>query len=378
MNVSRLRAQRYRSLRDFEIQLGPLNLLIGANAAGKSNVLDALRFLADGLREKDFSRPLAARGGSLHLAWKGEEADEIELELNFESSATSFEWKIVFDRDGVKREEVNQVAPVPKKNLLTARYGKGHWKGSDRTQKLELTSNTGCALAVAAADPDFAARELDAFIRGWAFFDFEPQQLRRASFSAFGDGDQLELTGRNLAQRLYALEHGDLGSRNAFQAIVSSTRAILGLPESIETRRSDEEGRYYFVQREPGLNFPVNQVAVSAGTLRVLALMAALFAEGKPGLVGIEEPENYVHPRALGELGKLIGSASHNLQILVTTHSPILLNAIQDPDVVRVIARTPGEGTTLSQSGSTDEIRDALDASGFGLGDYFDSRGFGT
>lgn len=377
MKVSRLRARRYRSLRDFEIEIGALNLLIGANAAGKSNVLDALRFLADGLREKDFSRPLAARGGPLHLAWKGEEADEVDLELNFDQPPHSFLWKVVLDRHGVKREELNQVAPKYL-NLLLAEYGKGEWKGKSGARKLQMTTSTGCALAVAAADPEFAARELDEFIGGWAFFDFEPQQLRRASFSAFGDGDQLELTGRNLAQRLYALDHGDSAAKAAFKNIVENTRAILGLPEKIETRKSDEEGRYYFVQTEPGLNFPVNQVAVSAGTLRVLALMAALFAEGKPGLVGIEEPENYVHPRALGELGSLIVIASTSLQILVTTHSPILLNAIQDPEAVRVIVRSPESGTTLKPCASVGDIRAALKDSGFGLGDFYDSQGFGA
>ena len=74
MRLLTLHAERYRSLRDQRIGLDGFNLFIGANASGKSTILDALRFLGEAVRARDFRQPVFARGGLLHLAWKGDEA----------------------------------------------------------------------------------------------------------------------------------------------------------------------------------------------------------------------------------------------------------------------------------------------------------------
>jgi predicted ATPase len=71
MKLTDLRATNYRSVQDGELELLGLDILIGANASGKSNVLDALAFLAQGLREKDFAQAVLQRGSVVHLAWKG-------------------------------------------------------------------------------------------------------------------------------------------------------------------------------------------------------------------------------------------------------------------------------------------------------------------
>ena len=81
MRVAKLHARQYRSLRDVTVGLNELNLFIGANAAGKSTVLDALRFLHEGAREQDFVGAVRGRGGIIHLPWKGEAAEETELAI---------------------------------------------------------------------------------------------------------------------------------------------------------------------------------------------------------------------------------------------------------------------------------------------------------
>ena len=74
MKLLNLQAHHYRSLRDEIIPLKDLNLFIGTNASGKSTILDALRFLHEGVQERDFRPPVFSRGGIVHVAWKGEEA----------------------------------------------------------------------------------------------------------------------------------------------------------------------------------------------------------------------------------------------------------------------------------------------------------------
>ena len=101
MKLSRLVAKNYRSLRDESIDLSDLNLFIGANASGKSTILDALRFLYEGVRTRDFRVPVFQRGGIIHLTWKGEEADRIELAVSLENEHRIYEWQVRLVRDGM-------------------------------------------------------------------------------------------------------------------------------------------------------------------------------------------------------------------------------------------------------------------------------------
>ncbi|MGH9505687.1 MAG: AAA family ATPase [Terriglobales bacterium] len=365
------------------MNVGPLNLLIGANAAGKSNILDALRFLAEGFSGKDFSRPLSMRGGPLHLAWKGEPAQPVELKAECtRDNGESLAWKVAVDSvagkgkdaDEVSREEVILTSPgKPPSKLLSAEHGEGWWWSGEK-RRLKLVAPTGCALSAAMNDPGFLARDLGEFVTGWAFFDPDPQQIRRPAY-AVDDGAPFDMHGRNLAQRLFALQEED---NERLERVVKATRDILGLPNSVQPRHNEEDGRYYFVQREPGLEFPVIQAAVSSGTLRVLAFMLALFGEKDTRLVGIEEPENYVHPKALADLAETIRAASEKVQVVITTHSPLLLSALGAPEAVRIVRRDPAAGTLAVAEGDPASVASALEASGFGLGEYYETQGFGA
>jgi predicted ATPase len=84
MKLSSLKVSRYRSLREETVHLGDLNLFIGTNASGKSSILDALRFLHEGVLERDFREAVHSRGGIVHIAWKGEEARQTGLTVRIE------------------------------------------------------------------------------------------------------------------------------------------------------------------------------------------------------------------------------------------------------------------------------------------------------
>lgn len=185
------------------------------------------------------------------------------------------------------------------------------------------------------------------------------------------ESSRLDHFGRNLAQTLFRLDDA------ARQDILEATRAIVGLPEAIEPRSAEDEDRFYFVQKEESLRYRVHQMGVSSGTLRVLALMTALRTSSEAKLIGIEEPENYVHPSALSALVEYLGSVGENIQLVITTHSPLVLDALGDPEGVRVVRRDAQRGTIV-EAGDADTVRRALDASGFGLGEYYQTRGFGS
>ncbi len=293
MRLAKRRASNYRSLRDEVIELDGLNLFIGANASGKSTVLDA-------------------------------------------------------------------------------RKGEGWWCSGERGERVVLKHGaTMCALTAAAADASFPARHVADFVERWGFFDPNPFLLRRDWTGL--DSGRFDPYGRNLGETLYNLEKTSV---DVFDSIINATRDIVGLPSAIEPREADD--RFYFVQREPGLQYTVHQMGVSSGTLRMLALMTALLAGPNANLIGIEEPENYLHPTALASFTEFVASSCDRVQFMVTTHSPLLLDYLDDPSAIRIVQRNPDGATTVSQRTNGAGVRQALDESGFGLGAFYETKGFGA
>ena len=354
--------------------IGSFNLFIGANASGKSTILDALRFLSEAVLERDFKGPMLSRGGMIQLAWKGAVASKMELAVRVADGDNTFDWTIGLFRKGyefeIEESAYQTCKGAPRSQLLEATGGKGWWWSGESGRKIPLSqSPTSCALAAAAADASFPAHDAAQFIARWGFFDPNPFLLRRDWSSV--ESPRLDHYGRNLAETLYRL---DADTR---QRILQATKAILGLPEDIEPRLAKEEGHFYFVQQEAGLRYRVHQTGVSSGTLRMLALMTALHTSPEPKLIGIEEPENYLHPTALSSFAEYLGNVSENIQLVITTHSPLVLDVLCDPRVVRVVRRD-GERGTVVDAGDSEGVRRALEASGFGLGEYYQTRGFGN
>ena len=375
MKLLKLEAKNYRSLVDASIELGSLTLFIGANASGKSAILDALRFLGEAVQSRDFRGPVFSRGGILNLAWKGQEASQVELTVVFEDEDRCFEWSVQLIRESYDfhvQEQVWEIIPgSAPTHLLWAEKGEGWWWSGEKGEKVILKQPlTTCALAGASADASFPAREVSEFVGRWGFCDPNPFLLRRDW--NLPDSGGFVPYGRNLGETLYALS---TSSPEILKKIVSATRSVVGLPSEIETRESED--RCYFVQYEPGLKFPVNQMGVSSGTLRMLALMTAVYGQPETTLIGIEEPENYVHPAALSSFVEHMIDARDRVQFMVTTHSPILLDFLDIPEAVNVVKRDDSLGTTVLKEGDPASVREALNASGFGLGEYYETKGFG-
>ena len=375
MELSSIAIKNYRSLRDVRVDLKNLNVFIGANATGKSAILDALRFLSEAIRTRSFRVPAYARGGILNMAWKGREAEEVEFTVVI-GGDRRFYWEVRLTRTGHQdftvTERVRETTEgSPPTQLLESDRGRGWWWSGEGSKGVDLLQEpTNCALASASADASFPAREVAEFIARWGFFDPSPFLLRRDW--NLPDADSLDVYGRNLAETLYDLPNPELIK------VVDATRSVVGMPTRVEPRMSEDQERFYFVQHEPGLRFSVNQMGVSSGTLRMLALMTALYGQQGTDLMGIEEPENYIHPAALYAFAEHINAAKDRLQILITTHSSLMLDLLDDPASIIIVKRDENLGTYVQSEPNPDGVRKALEASGFGLGQYYETRGFGA
>ena len=379
MKLSSISVKNYRSLHDVRVDLKDLNVFIGANASGKSAILDALRFLSEAIRARSFRAPANSRGGILNMTWKGRDArgrdaDEVEFVVVIDGGRR-FEWNVRLvreDRDFVVAENVKETTEgSPPTDLLVSNKGEGWWWSREESRGVDLLQEpTSCALSAASSDATFPAREVADFIAKWGFFDPSPFLLRR-DWSPL-DADSLDMYGRNLAETLYSLPETRL------KKVVSATQSIVGVPTSVVPRITEDQERYYFVQHEPGLHHTVHQTGVSSGTLRMLALMTALYGQQGTALIGIEEPENYIHPTALHAFAEHIDATKGSLQILITTHAPLMLDLLDEPASIIFVRRDDSFGTYVQSEPNPDGVRKALEASGFGLGQYYETRGFGA
>jgi predicted ATPase len=94
-----------------------------------------------------------------------------------------------------------------------------------------------------------------------------------------------------------------------------------------------QDGRLILQIKDAPFNKPILAKFASDGTLKMLAYLTVLYDPDTPQLVGIEEPENHLHPRLLPQLAEECRSASANAQLMVTTHSPFFVNGLRPPEV---------------------------------------------
>ena len=149
-----------------------------------------------------------SRGKMLNLAWKGEEAYQIELVVTLQDGEGLIVWSVQLTRQGYPFQVAERVerrsAHRPPELLLEADSGVGWWWSDNNKRRVTMKqSSTSCALAAAAADASFPGRDIADYVRRWGFFDPNPFLLRR-DWAGLESG-RFDHYGRNLGETLHAL-----------------------------------------------------------------------------------------------------------------------------------------------------------------------------
>lgn len=387
--LKRIRVKGYKSLAAVDIELAPLTLLFGPNAAGKSNFLDALQLLSKiaasrTLREA-FESPY--RGKPLESFAIGEkgikgllerERLSFSLEADFELSdavVDAVNRQIQEMRrpggDGRAGEKGNtpgrvrerylryrvEVEMIPRSGILlmadeylAALNAKGEPTGSRnpfiRRQgdkiRLRLEGQAHptdydryldhSILSMPHYPPHYphltaARRELES----WLFFYFEPRERMRAA-GPVKEVRHIGLMGEELAAFLNTLQ---ARQPQQFQAVERALHTVLPNVDGIEVAVSNL-GEVELFLSENGVSIPAR--VLSEGTLRMLGLLALTGADEPPSLVGFEEPENGVHPGRIRLIAELLRTraALGSTQYIVTTHSPLLPDLLPDESLFAV------------------------------------------
>ncbi len=347
-----------------EIELQPLNVLIGPNASGKSNLIEALGLL------KALPGRLAAAvlqgGGVAEWLWKGgaEGAGAaVETVVTYPESDTSLRHRLSFTADFARLQLLDEeVTPVSKKwdrEKVYYHYETGAGlaqvnsvdqkrKDGRRTNFLRDPKEFSTTESVLSQlrDPviypelTYLARVLGQIrlFRGWHFNDRNPP---RAPAATDQPDDFLLDDASNLALIL-----NDLQNRPAVKkTVLDGLRKFYDRAEDITTKV--QGGTVQIFLHERGLRRPIPAVRLSDGMLRYLCLLTILCHPEPPPLVCIEEPELGLHPDILPTVAELLVEASRRTQLFVTTHSTTLVSALDEVPEAVIVCEHDDEGTHL-------------------------------
>ncbi len=368
--LQRVVLKNYKSIAACDVQLGPLTFLVGPNGAGKSNFLDALRFVADSLRTS-LDHALRDRGGINDVRRRsGGHPTHFGVRLVFSLPAGEtghYAFRVGSQRGGgyeVQREECYVLGL----SGLHSFHVEGGTLASSSVRPAPAASLDRLYLVNASGLPEF--RPVYDALSSMGFYSLNPDRIR--DLQSPDSGRLLARDGSNLASVL-----AELAARNpeAKRRVEEYLGKIVPGVSRVETKNIGPKATLEFGQAVAGSQYPWHFLAanMSDGTLRALGILVALFQSGgrngaglRVSLVGIEEPELALHPAAAGLLIEGLRDASRSTQVLVTSHSPDLLD---NPQVTSdsLLAVDADEGMTiigpLDEAGKS-ALRDRLYTAG--------------
>lgn len=363
--LTRVRIENFRSIAACDARLGPLTVLAGPNASGKSNFLDALRFVRDVLHSS-LGQALDPRGGLdevLHRSPGGERADSFRIRLDVTVPASG--------RATLDASYLLEVGPEEDRGAVIRREELSFPELPDLRfppREPDLFSLAGWpdyAILSMATSEHRAVSAVAQGLSSMRFYELHTPVLRDIDQTPRGRGDVvLGERGEHLARVLSLLARHRPWIKETIDGYVST---MIDNAVGLDGKELPEADLAYLVGRfvEDGGEKEVDRRSLSDGTLRLVGVLAALFqpraTDGSIPIVGIEEPEISLHPRMLGALYDALLGASHNTQVMVTTQSTDLLdNPSAHPDHLLVV-RDDGHGSVI---GPIDETGRRLLADG--------------
>lgn len=344
--IQYLRVENFRALRSIELKnLTSLTVLLGPNGSGKSTVFDVFNFLSEcfqyGLRHA-WDR----RGRAKELKTRGQDGPVvIELKYRERRSLPIITYHLALDEGSkgpiVAEEWLQWTRGQGGKpfRFLDYRHGQGRAVSGDmpdsQDQRIETPLRSPDLIAVNtlgqfAEHPRVAA--LREFITDWYVSYLSIEDTR--SQPEAGPQERLSKTGDNLPNVVqFLMEQHPEHLEGIFATL---RRRVPQLERVIPEPMPD--GRLLLQIKDAPFERPVLSRFASDGTLKMLAYLVVLQDPEPAQFIGIEEPENFLHPRLLPELAEECRAASGRSQLLVTTHSPFFLNAIH-PEEIRVLYR---------------------------------------
>ncbi len=342
--VNRVILRNFKSIGYCDVRLGPLTFLVGPNGAGKSNFIDALHLVRDALNGS-LDNALNERGGLSEVRRRSSgHPTHFGIRLEF-TLPDRQQGHFAFNVGALKGGGYE----VQTEECVIGGIGKGPSFRIDRgevraTSEATFPAVTSDRLALVAASGLAAFRPVFDALSSMSFYNLNPKLMRELQKPQ--EGRLLKPAGENIASVLAHLERVGLEQLNTIQEYLQTVAPMV---HGIERKQVGPMETLEFRQDMAGSKYPWRFLAqnMSDGTLRALGILVALFQGNQdysPTMVGIEEPETALHPAASAALREALARAAKHTQIIVTSHSPDLLDDSDIPtDSIMAVISERGE-----------------------------------
>ena len=372
--LEKVHIKNFLSLRDVTLPLKPLTVLVGPNASGKSNALNALVHLNkmmvdEKLPSEKFIQDTLWAGGAQKIGF--------DLHTKVAENQTLYNLEIVAKPDCLFQTEQLLVNDI---DVISIQNGIGVVRDEIGDKEIPYNSNELALRSAGNYGEKPVTRALTEFIKEWEFYTFVPDFIR-LSLTKFvptekeiGESPKLGIIGTELPEILW---NWYKNSPESFQNVNDSLAAAT--KREIDYRLIDGRHQLFMIEEEKN-SIPLKNA--SDGILRLIAYYILLNEPELPPLIAIEEPERNLHPGALKDVAYVLEQIAQYSQVIITTHSSQLLGAFNPESLgdslgVLLLRNRPGFGTEVLNLEDYRDERESLQGwiDDFGIGSaIFDSE----
>lgn len=324
--LTRVVLRNYKSIAKCDVRLTPLTYLVGANGSGKSNFLDALHFVRDALAGS-LDNALNERGGLPEVRRRSSGHPNhfgIRLEFRLRNGQEGhYAFNVGALAGGGYEVQVEEcaLAGIGKGPFFRLEHGK--LKASSEATFPAVTADR---LALVSASGLAVFRPVFDALTAMGFYNLNPKLIRELQKPQ--DGRLLKPAGENVVS---VINHLERTAPASLKVIEEYLQTVVPTVHGVKRKQIGPMETLEFRQDVVGAKDPWRFQAqnMSDGTLRALGVLTALFQGNQdhaPSLIGIEEPETALHPAASAALREALQRASGQTQVIVTSHSPDLLD----------------------------------------------------
>lgn len=340
----------FKSLGDIELNFRDLTIIVGANSSGKSNCLEALRFLAfilvKGRLPSTEAMPRFVRDNQ----------EKISFSIVVEDDNNHAEYKVSLGLNDENIAIASEHLLVNGQKVIDIINGKGEVCDEDgkNPQKYESDTEISEELALKSAgkfgNKPFT-KKLANYIREWEVYDINPEEMKKYSFLVEAvklkneDSDSIPSLDNEATEVQEILNYWATNDVEKFKQVSQELKECLKI-SLISTKNNEKQ--FVKVLEEDGSKMPLS--SMSDGTLRIIAYSILLYQSEIPPLISIEEPERNLHPGVLKDVASIIKKLSRRTQVICTTHSSQLLDCFETEEIsseisVILLSKKPDWGT---------------------------------
>lgn len=366
MSILELNIKGYRSIYDISLRLKRINVLIGSNGCGKSNLYNSVFIIAKAA-EGQLAHTLANEGGMPSALWAGERTKTTQtkkpVRMDFSVKTDNFSYELScglppgippssFDLDPEIKEEYVWYGDAKRKsNIFLERKAGSTWikneEGKTITYPLSLSQSESVLSQLHEPHLYPELSSLREEMKRWRFYHyFRTDSDSPLRYPQIGVRTPiLSNDGSDIAAAIQTII--EIGDIDALSEAIDEA-----FPESSISIQVDR-GKFEMLFNMPGIKRPFEARELSDGTLRYIALVVALLSPRPPELLALNEPETSLHPDLMKPLAKLITYAGTDSQLWITTHSKLLSQYICDYSDEEPIELVISQGKTTIKDNSS-------------------------